>query len=113
MFLTSYINQVCLCPRYFAIPHYVIPNQGLPTLKVDNGIIRDKTLLPILSLAYGPMLYESQSAKVILGPLTCHPPLENERYIIKDHIDSNEKNITVMNFQIIDNKHCNWKKDKL
>ena len=97
MFLTSYINQVCLCPRYFAIPHYVIPNQGLPTLKVDNGIIRDKTLLPILSLSYGPMLYESQSAKVILGPLTCHPPSENERYIIKDHIDSIEKNITVMN----------------
>ena len=40
------------------------------------------------------MPYESQSAKVKLGPLTCHPLPENERYAIKDQIISIKKNIT-------------------
>ena len=76
-------------------------NNGFPTMMVDNGVISNKNLLPVTSLSYGPMPYESQSAKVKLGPLTCHPPPENERYVIRDHIESIEKNMTKFSAQII------------
>ena len=71
---------------------------------VDNGFIKNKNLLPIISISFGPMPYESQSAKVKLGPLTCHPLPENERYAIKDQIISIKKNITKTNAQLIEIK---------
>ena len=49
-------------------------NHGLPTLMEDSGFIRDKQSLPVTSFSYGPMPYESQNAKVRLGPLTCRNP---------------------------------------
>ena len=48
-------------------------NHMLPISRVDSGLIKEKNLLPITSLSYGPMPYELQSAKVKLGPLTCYP----------------------------------------
>ena len=51
----------------------------------DTVFIRDKEILPITSFSYGPMEFEAQQARVKLGPLTCHPVL-NENYDIKHHL---------------------------
>ena len=38
-------------------------------LETDEGVISDKTKLPILGISYGHFLYGS--AEIVIGPLTC------------------------------------------
>ena len=61
-------------------------NRGLPALMEDSGSIKDKNLLPITAIEYGPMAHESQSGNVTLGPLICYPMPENERFTGKSFL---------------------------
>ena len=45
-------------------------DEKLPILKIDEGIISDKTKLPILGVSYGDFSYGS--ADIVIGPLTCY-----------------------------------------
>ena len=53
-------------------------NTHIPTLANLTNIITEKNSLPIVKVLYGPMVHESQSGKVIIGPLICEPkPLDD------------------------------------
>ena len=45
-------------------------DEKLPILKIDEGILSDKTKLPILGVSYGH--FSHGSANIVIGPLTCH-----------------------------------------
>ena len=44
-------------------------DEKLPILKIDQGVISDKTKLPILGISYGHFSYGF--ADIVIGPLTC------------------------------------------
>jgi len=49
-------------------------NQNAPVWKKDSIEITDLASLPIKKISYGPLVYETEEAKVVISALTCEPP---------------------------------------
>ena len=52
-------------------------NGNEPTWLMDSIQISDGGVLPVLGIKYGPLLYEEEAAKVIIGPIKCQAPSLN------------------------------------
>ena len=68
-----------------------------------NQDISNKELLPVTSIAYGPMELEAQSAKIEIGMLNCYP--QENSYNVKSYINSLETRLN-MTDEILE-KHDN------
>ena len=49
-------------------------NRNDPTWLMDSIEISDVGVLPVVGFKYGPLLYEEEGAKVIIGPIKCQAP---------------------------------------
>ena len=65
-------------------------NTHIPTLANQTNIITEKNSLPIITVLYGPLIHEAQSAKVLIGPLICEPkPLDDWSQVdLETHVKS-------------------------
>ena len=52
-------------------------NGNEPTWLMDSVEISDVGVLPVLGIKYGPLLYEEEASKVIIGPIKCQAPTLN------------------------------------
>lgn len=60
------LDQTCVIPE---LPCNCDAKE--PNWVADEGVITDKTILPITEFAYGPMEYDMQKAKIKIGHLKC------------------------------------------
>ena len=60
---------------------------------MDTYDISNKELLPVTSIAYGPMELEAQSAKIEIGRLICYP--QENSYNVKSYINSLETRLNM------------------
>ena len=70
-------------------------NGNEPTWLMDSIKISDVGVLPVLGIKYGPLLYEEEAAKVIIGPIKCQaPPLASwQEHTLEGRINQNEDKI--------------------
>ena len=76
------------------IPEESNCNQKSSVLKSDHVQITDKSALPVMKIYYGPLEYEMDQMKIVVGSLVCQPDPE-KHYTIEDHV--NELDVTVEN----------------
>ena len=57
---------------------------------MDSVEITDVEVLPVVGIKYGPLLYEEEAAKVIIGPIKCQaPPLDSwHEYTTEGHFNN-------------------------
>ena len=81
-------------------------NTHVPTLANQTNIITEKNSLPIVKVLYGPLIHESQSAKVIIGPLICEPkPLDDWSQVnLETHVKTLARKIDSHEISINDTK---------
>ena len=67
-------------------------NRNDPTWLMDSIEISDIGVLPVLGVKYGPLLYEEEGAKVIIGPIKCQaPPLDSWQEFTTEGLSNNFK----------------------
>ena len=81
-------------------------NTHVPTLANQTNIITGKNSLPIVKVLYGPLIHESQSASVIIGPLICEPkPLDDWSQInLETHVKTLARKMDSHEISINDTK---------
>jgi len=81
-------------------------NTHVPTLANQTNIITGKNSLPIIKVLYGPLIHESQSANVIIGPLICEPkPLDDWSQInLETHVKTLARKMDSHEISINDTK---------
>ena len=70
-------------------------NGNEPTWLMDSIEITNVDVLPVLGIKYGPLLYEEEAAKVIIGPIKCQaPPLDSwQEHTLEGRLNENEDKI--------------------
>ena len=67
-------------------------NRNDPTWLMDSIEISDVGVLPVVGVKYGPLLYEEEGAKVIIGPIKCQaPPLDSWQEFTTEGLFNNFK----------------------
>ena len=67
-------------------------NRNDPTWLMDSIEISDVGVLPVVGFKYGPLLYEEEGAKVIIGPIKCQaPPLDSWQEFTTEGLFNNFK----------------------
>ena len=82
------------------IPEESNCNQKSSVLKSDHVQITDKSALPVMKIYYGPLEYEIDLMRIVVGSLVCQPDPE-KHYTIEDHI--NELDVAVENIATAQN----------
>ena len=82
------------------IPEESNCNRKSSVLKSDHVQITDKSALPVMKIYYGPLEYEMDQMKIVVGNLICQPDPE-KHYTIEDHI--NELDVAVENIATAQN----------
>ena len=86
------------------IPEESNCNQKSSVLKSDHVQITDKSALPVMKIYYGPLEYEMDQMKIVVGSLVCQPDPE-KHYTIEDHV--NELDVAVENIVMAQNETLN------
>ena len=86
------------------IPEESDCNKKSSVLKSDHVQITDKSVLPVMKIYYGPLEYEMDQMKIVVGSLVCQPDPE-KYFTIEDHV--NELDVSVENIAMAQNETLN------